>query len=1846
MRPYSDQQSFHYPGYKTIFAVVMLCIIVISLSYILEPPQKTVLARPLFAAKPTVSVSIPGEVMVGESFTFDVTLGPDATTTGYGPIIDVVFPVVGAGGNPATPNGYDFVSAAYSGSAIECAAVEFELKSGTIQASHPYARDANGDKLVITHTTAGDKLVSCKLPFGSFVSSQPNAVVEFTAKQLGPPDPAVGTALPIYARGGFMFGEDPLDNWCCDLVEPTLTHGNNVPGWASGSVTPVVIRTNKMMLPSQGSEYETSTGPNFVSQYTITVDIADGKTVSSLQITDNLDERVQFVSVVSVNPSGSCGTTPSTATPGGTLVCDLGSVTGGSGTNDASVTFSFNILDKDGATPPNDILTPNVGGCNGLIPNSISVSGTAGGGTQIVNDTDTSDHEFYACAIASQKDKDIVNDLGPTGASPGDTIEYTLNFQISDYFAVQDIILKDVFSDGQLWDASFTPTMTITEHGNSSSGTMAVSSYSITRDTGTPGTSTGETTVIFDINNELTARSLDIKVLGGCVPAAGGAYNCTLPNNLGATKGAIKFRTIVQEEFTDAHLLPGNSGDKSVDQGDVLKNEVGTKATVLDNTTLIPTTNTTADAKGVSSVEVTLQRGTASKDFYALNGNLSISPPLHVSAGDKITYRIKYDLATSDFEDLYFTDYLPLPVLDVDDPKADGSAANWPAKVTNTCAVGTVPAAGDICFSPADTFYSYSNVQPTVSIVSAGNTLKIEYGDFDDPRNQATVIELLFTIAVNTEPFTDGLKLTNQATVHEGSTQNNTSDSSAIIDFILDEPVLVGKKSVIATSNSNATMDPALSAYTVKAPGSAGVRITTNAGGTITSTYLKNNAINSNINGSDGGDIVSFAIVIENQTQAVGGKGGAYDLTIKDILPALLKYPDVSAGDPLWKNINLAIYYGDGSGPISYTKPDGSAATPEDLFGADGIRLVDPAAGGGVCQSHLVGPGKNIIIVTYDLQIKSTVSPGDEITNGGTITNYSNKEGGTDFTGPDKNGKEGDLVDKSKIKISDPAIAKSIASTTIAATVDGEHRANIEDLTIGEEVTFELVVTIPEGNSTGVTITDNLPTSPDGILSVQSSCVKSFGTGAGSNLTSTVFTPSTATLCPNSYGTHNNTDTDAYNDQVVFDFGDITNTSDGVENDKDKIVLQVVAKVEGDTTNQDGAALQNSAVAKTGSNTQTGSVDFDIVVPDLDISKTDGTDYFAPGGTLVYTISYQNNGTGPALGVKITETVPANTTFDLASSTSGWMLAGTTNACPDNAAAGTVCEIDVGQVDSGAAAQTVNFAVEVDNPLAASVTQITNNASIADENNYTSDTVTDIDELANLGKDVLTTNQTFSTGDDVVIGELVTYQVVVYIPPHDAGGSTYSGLMPNLTVTDDLDEGLAFMDCVSVTASSTDLTTDLTGGFSDACAPDTVNHQNGNPAIYPIPQTGTGSNEPVNQGRRIVFDLGNVTNSSSSQQTITLEYRVAVLDNANNVRGVLLNNSAVANWNQGSTTNSLTAIADNVEIQEPEFTLVKGADRQFVYRGEVITFSFEVRHTSRSIDAFEVILTDPIHPALDYIPGSLRVTSGRAADVIDDSDPKLLIVTWNTFPSTDFAFLEFRARLGNIDDDAIGNTGHLEWTSLSGDVSTPQSPFNTLSTERWYDPPSNIDIYGLSATIQLRVLGRTGGLLPDTGFPPRRVTHLDPNVGKKPYQLDEGFRLEIPSLDVFVPVVGIPRKDIGWDLTWLAYQAGYLEGTAFPTWEGNTVITAHAYLANDRPGPFIDLAKLDWGDILIINSGRYDFVYEVRERYLTTPDDYAPLASETDDWLTLITCYQFDEELDAYLWRTVVRAERVGVITK
>ncbi|HEX3051861.1 MAG TPA: hypothetical protein VHP83_14475, partial [Aggregatilineaceae bacterium] len=553
--------------------LVVCCMLILpNWSGDLSPKASRALASPPAVAAAGVTLDVPSPVYIGDTFTFTVSFDNTAPNVagnvGYGPFIDLVLPVNGADGaaGTSTPDGIDFSSATYLGVAVTTYELTFPAGTGCV--AHPYAFDTTHTPLQVCGTP-GDKLVVIVLPFGSFAPDQPAADIEITAQVSNLAD--LDVPLPIRARGGFRYGNDALDNWCCDPVLLSQSSPNSTTWSPSETVTPTLLTVTKT---NDGPEGETATGPNYPRTYTVTVDVANGQTLTNLNVTDYFDDNIVITGVSNFSPAGSVvslgGAAPvypygPASTPNNTLVVNFPSITGTASfdvefyvpLNDAGAGAVLDAITGDDSVTENRVAataswTP-LDGRDPLTP--ITVNGTCPSCPPANTLADKS--------IATQKSVRVVTSPLRSGA----ILEYTIEFQISDYFTFDDLILTDTFSDGQRFNAAFTPTISVTDRTETRSGSMSVLN---------PGTATcaaagadnvivdvsqignnpdpatdGSTTVTFCISEAL----LDLSAADGIVQ--GGR---AVAPNAGAATGTITFQTVVQDQFSDTYL----SGDPSV----------------------------------------------------------------------------------------------------------------------------------------------------------------------------------------------------------------------------------------------------------------------------------------------------------------------------------------------------------------------------------------------------------------------------------------------------------------------------------------------------------------------------------------------------------------------------------------------------------------------------------------------------------------------------------------------------------------------------------------------------------------------------------------------------------------------------------------------------------------------------------------------------------------------------------------------------------------------------------------------------------------------------------------------------------------------------------------------------------------------------------------------------------------------------------------------------------------------------------------------------------------------------------------------------------------------------------
>jgi LPXTG-site transpeptidase (sortase) family protein len=228
---------------------------------------------------------------------------------------------------------------------------------------------------------------------------------------------------------------------------------------------------------------------------------------------------------------------------------------------------------------------------------------------------------------------------------------------------------------------------------------------------------------------------------------------------------------------------------------------------------------------------------------------------------------------------------------------------------------------------------------------------------------------------------------------------------------------------------------------------------------------------------------------------------------------------------------------------------------------------------------------------------------------------------------------------------------------------------------------------------------------------------------------------------------------------------------------------------------------------------------------------------------------------------------------------------------------------------------------------------------------------------------------------------------------------------------------------------------------------------------------------------------------------------------------------------------------------------------------------------------------------------------------------------------------------------AYNPTLYQATVSLPGSLADGQYRLFVCGTTSVVDLSGNALNGGADFTFDFTV-GVLAAALPETGFAPGRVAALPPQPADRAYTGLGDLWLEIPSLNVRSSVVGVPRAEgQTWDVSWLGNATGWLHGTAFPTWNGNSVLTAHAVNASGLPGPFEALEALRFGDHIIIHMGDEQYVYEVRASRLARPTSttYALQSLQDHAYLTLITCQVYDPWSETYLFRRLVRAVLVGV---
>ncbi|MDW7693969.1 isopeptide-forming domain-containing fimbrial protein [Flammeovirgaceae bacterium SG7u.111] len=883
----------------------------------------------------------------------------------------------------------------------------------------------------------------------------------------------------------------------------------------------------------------------------------------------------------------------------------------------------------------------------------------------------------------------------------------------------------------------------------------------------------------------------------------------TIPST--AMRASTQYEIIYQAEVLQNYAADGAFAGQPVLSNDNLTNDVSMNYDM---------------AGGASGCNYDKVSTTVSLPEVAIKKEVVSSGPY--SPGDNVTYRLTMTIPTGDSRGIYFEDYFPLPVIDVNNFDLNTDLA------ANT----------DLSFDPS----SDLTTNPTsITVDAQKNMMRIEWPDIDQPAGPYK-ISILIDATITTDPFSDGLFHSN---FMEAATENTKSVTSSDVDLVAIEiasPELAITKGVVSSDNptSNATITPIAS------------------------------PVDANITKADAGDVITFAITVEN----IGG-ANAFDVTVRDIASPAASFINKTV---------VSILDGDGT--------DISGDFSGDLFSAGGLKMNSIASTYLPKNDNSDGIGQDMIIITYTAEVDVSVTPEIEIENTAYVTWAAS---------PGHPSKFDPIDDEATVGIESASLVKSINAITPTGITSGNN------VVAGQEIEYKITIDLPEGSFEDVVLTDVMT---PGLTYVSGSIG--------------ISSPSGDVSIP-VYNVNATDDSGGTDNEVVITFsGDIinSNTDDGV---LEQLEIVYKARVEQDAAYPSGTSLNNNVQVDWISGTTNGpSPNLTVKEADLEVSKgissvTSGLANLSPSPAI---LPVNSDATDVDAGDRITYKITVRNTSADAPATDVRII--------DPELAGKLINYTLTSVTLDGADITGLVTGSLSTGL--ELPSVSGVASVIPENEevivtYTADVGADIEpgeDIVNQatirwkpspddGVDITVTDNATATVRETELvkslisiapnssgnlteafkGEVLTYRLIATLP---------EGKANTLTVVDILDAGLSFGSITSVTVSDAARITTTKGAWNTTnIIADVV-------------------------GQSVTFDLGDVTTTgltvtNDNEETITIEYEVNVQDIPANIEGSLLNNNAELRFddpNNPGGTSTQNAQAAEVTVIQPSLSITKG----------------------------------------------------------------------------------------------------------------------------------------------------------------------------------------------------------------------------------------------------------------------------------------------------------------------------------
>ena len=678
-----------------------------------------------------MSFNNPADVFINESFNFQMVFKNLGDATGFQPYIQLI-----------APKELTHFTVSYSNRKIVPIKVGIFNESTYDNTTGLYTlRDPFTKKEV--HGPANSTFYILQYPLGSFTVNAPDAVLNITS---GIGVLKIGKLLNFTVTPVFRYGNSPID----DPVNYPPIYGETVTGW----VNPVVVKIDKS---SSLNEHETATGSNFPFSYSVNINIANGAKIENITITDVIPSDVMYLgSPVLYDSKGRVIDSglytieePAGNKTGGKLILKLKEAVGDLSTTSITLKYKAYAPEFDNSTGDNiTIINSETGEC-------VAAASTVDMNYTYVNDTYNASNSYsiYLKSLATQKYSEILTGSGKLHpVVPHNLIVYKIDFEISDYFAFDDLVIYDKFDTHKVGSAQkflteYEPVLSI--YGKTYE--LNESYYSVV--------SLGDIdeSVTFYISKFLKDNNISTSLKGG--------YYTNRSVNQGAMVGSLNFV---------AKVIIHYSNGSSVVSNDLVINYIKTSATVLN------TFNTVSDN---SYTQLRVPSVTLKKDIIAVDGEIINDTDFYkVYPGQNITFVLDIHFPTGSVNDFIVTDFLPIPLFNL-------KGFNLVNSTT-----GVIPKCGYWAYANDSGFLYDENtgkvIVPKIGIDTFNNALSFNFGNTLDNLAHPVDVRLWFTFQVSSEPMADQLNLANLAEMKFKDSIDVVYASSNIVLMLTNEPEL------------------------------------------------------------------------------------------------------------------------------------------------------------------------------------------------------------------------------------------------------------------------------------------------------------------------------------------------------------------------------------------------------------------------------------------------------------------------------------------------------------------------------------------------------------------------------------------------------------------------------------------------------------------------------------------------------------------------------------------------------------------------------------------------------------------------------------------------------------------------------------------------------------------------------------------------------------------------------------------------------------------------------------------------------------------------------------------------